>query len=421
MAEIITNVDGTSSECFYWVNNLINIDYIKIDTDLNLDFEDAMKKANKMQTSTTLFKNFMREDDTEPSILAKYFSPEATESGASFTIYRKTPEQKYYNYVCSLKDGAYQFLDYNVVNNQHYHYMAWVEVLKSETEVEYTCYEDIGDNGNVKYIGTSFDRWTICDIEESDEDGVYTKTGNLWALGLNMDNPEFSHNLSITTWDTLGKYGKVSMGSKNYDSSSFTGLLGDMKEYIIYDIPEHGELVSSTPPSSTNNLTKAKDSIDKDLRLLESNLLIKQRDLEIATIEGNEETIRQINDEIKAIHTKMEQLRISLINLEKDSSITNSNYILYQKLNKQVYRYTEKMDLRNPYARETEKLKSWKEFCANGNLKLLRDMKGHAWIVQIIDSPKNTISLGDNINQTTISFSWQEIEDVNDYSIVTIL
>lgn len=356
MAEITTNVDGTSSECFYWVNNLINVDYIKIDTDLSLDFEDAMKKVNKMQTSTTLFKNFMREDDTEPSVLAKYFSPEATESGASFTIYRKTPEQKYYNYVCSLKDGAYQFLDYNVVNNQHYHYMAWIEVFKSETEVEYICYEDISESGNAKYIGTSFDRWTICDIEESDEDGVYTKTGNLWALGLNMDNPEFSHNLSITTWDTLGKYGKVSMGSKNYESSSFTGLLGDIKEYIIYDIPGHGELVTNEVPSQFN----------------------------------------------------------------KDGSI-NSNYMLYQKFNKQVYRYTEKMDLKNPYARETEKLKSWKEFCANGNLKLLRDMKGHAWIVQIIDSPKNTISLGDNINQTTISFSWQEIEDVNDYSIVTIL
>lgn len=418
MAEIITNADGTSSGCFYFVNNLINVDYIKIDTNINLSFEQAKQKANKMQTTTTLFKNFLREDDIAPSILAKYFPPEASESGASFTIYRKTPEQKYYDYVCSLADGAYQFLDYNVVNNQYYHYMAWVEVFKSETEIEYTCYEDIEDNGNVKYIGTSFDRWTICDIEESREDGVYIKTGNLWALGLNMDNPEFSHNLSITTWDTLGKYGKVSIGSKNYESSSFTGLLGDMKEYVIYDIPQHGEVVSGTPPVEIHNLSKAKKQIDESLEHTRLSIDILEKKLENVVLDDERASIQT---DIKNLKLKQKQLEIALCDLEKQSAKTNSNYLLYQRLNKQVYRYTEKMDLKNPYARETEKLKAWKEFCSNGNLKLLRDMKGHAWIVQIIDSPKNTISLGDNINQTTISFSWQEIEDVNDYSIVTIL
>lgn len=379
-----------------------------------------------MQSSTILYKDFAREDiqtntggtNTTASTLAKYFSPEASESGATFTIYRKSPDQKYYDYVCTLDKGAYSFLDYNVVNNQYYHYMAWVEVFTSETTTEYTCYEDMEKNGNAKYIGTSFDRWTICDIEESNEDGVYTKTGNLWALGLNMDNPEFSHNLSITTWDTLGKYGKVSIGSKNYESSSFTGLLGDMEEYVIYDIPKHGELVSDTHHFEFHDLTKAKKQIEEKIDYFQVDIDRLQQYL-YNTVLGDERP--SIEQAIQNKKLEQEQLKNVLADLDKKSAQTNSNYILYQKLNKKVYRYTEKMNLKNPYARETEKLKAWKEFCSNGNLKLLRDIKGHAWIVQIIDSPKNTINLGDNINQTTISFSWQEIEDVNDYSVVAIL
>ena len=410
MAGTLMNKDGTAKECFYQVNSLINVDYIKIDTNIDLEFKDALKKSNKMLTTTVLLKNFQKEKNESPSILAKYFSPAATELKATFIIYRKTPDQKYYDYVCSLTNGAYQFLDYNIVNNQYYHYMAWIEILTNKDKVEYLCYEDVEENGNIKYIKTSFDRWTICDIEESSEDGIYIKTGNLWALGLNMDNPEFSHNLSITTWDTLGKYGKVSIGSKNYESSSFTGLLGDMKEYVIYDIPQHGELISGKPPveiHKNNYFDSKKKEINRNISLIEAhidNLYFRPNFNETA---------------YQSLVRQLEKLKKELSDLERQQK--NSNYLLYQKFNKQVYRYTEKINLKNPYARETEKLKAWKEFCANGNLKLLRDIKGHAWIVQIIDSPKNTISLGDNINQTTISFSWQEIEDVNDCSIVTIL
>jgi hypothetical protein len=36
---------------------------------------------------------------------------------------------------------------------------------------------------------------------------------------------------------------------------------------------------------------------------------------------------------------------------------------------------------KNPYALETEKLDAWLDFCTDGELKLLRDMKGNAWLV----------------------------------------
>lgn len=410
-----------ADNCYYWMNNLLKVDYIKIDTNVDLSYATALSKANKMQTSTTLFKNFFKEDNITPSIYAKYFSPEDIGSASTFVIYRKTPEQKYYDYVCTLTQGDHSFLDYNIVNNQYYHYMAWIEVFTTPTTPEYVCYEDIGENGIINYIGTSFDRWSICDIEETNEERTFIKTGNLWSLGLNMDNPELTHNLSITTWDTLGQYGKVSMGAKNYESSSFTGLLGDMKEYVIYDIPQHGEFITGTIPPERNDLTKAQENIKKDLLNTQELALETSKRIQVAEAESNVELTKKLYEMLDGYNLKISQLEVAMSNLNKESFKINSNYILYQKLNKQVYRYTEKMDTNNPYARETEKLKSWKEFCANGNLKLLRDLKGHAWIVQITESPKNSISLGDDINQTTISFSWQEIENVNDYSIIKIL
>ena len=50
--------------------------------------------------------------------------------------------------------------------------------------------------------------------------------------------------------------------------------------------------------------------------------------------------------------------------------------------------------------------------------EILRDIKGNAWLVQIIESPSYTIENASNLKQTTISFSWKEAEDINSYSII---
>ena len=352
-----------AKECFYRTNAFINVDYIKIDTAIEKTFDESLKNINSMQFTTVLQKDFNNKDIgdkfyfTPNLVQAKYFPPEPIDGeNVTYNIYRKTPFQKYYDYICTLKNGAESLLDYNVANNQYYHYMAWLEFVNDKDETEYYCYEDRDDNYNLQNLKTSFDRWSICDIEESDEEGIYNKIGNTWILGLNMQSPEISHNLSISAYDTLGKYGKISMGQKKYDSSSFTGLLGDMQEYTLYNIENHDKQITGEPPN------------------------------EFYVVDGE--------------------------------SIKNSEYLLFKMKNKPTYRYTEKINLQSPYARETEKLESWKEFCSNGNLKLLKDIKGNAWVVQIIDSPKSTIEINSNVYQTTVSFSWQEIEDISSYSIV---
>ena len=63
---------------------------------------------------------------------------------------------------------------------------------------------------------------------------LYQKTGDMWSFKYNLEGEELSHNISVSAMDTLGRYSKISTWTKNYDSSSITVLLGDMKEYKQY-------------------------------------------------------------------------------------------------------------------------------------------------------------------------------------------
>lgn len=70
---------------------------------------------------------------------------------------------------------------------------------------------------------------------------------------------------------------------------------------------------------------------------------------------------------------------------------------------------------------KTEMLKKWREFVASKNPKLLKDMKGQVWIVQIFSS-ENTVKNFYNTIPDTINFSWQQIEDAKNvviYSKIT--
>ena len=70
------------------------------------------------------------------------------------------------------------------------------------------------------------------------------------------------------------------------------------------------------------------------------------------------------------------------------------------------------------YSREIEKYLAWKEFCNDGELKLLKDVKGNAWIVQITASPESSINTQSGYAPTTITFNWTEVMSVDDISIV---
>lgn len=331
-----------SDNCHVRFNSNINVDLIKISSNTALTIDDAMKSKKQQDAYTILFSDF-----TNNKINAEYLSPDEVVTGSGFSIYKKTPDQKYYNYVCKLDGGNYQVYDYNIRNDQYYHYLVSVELPTGNGGYEYRIYENVIKEEEKpeypEYYKIKFDEWFICNIEETDTEGVYKKTGDAWTLGLNFEDETITRGLSLTSWDTLGKYNRVSIGAKQCESGSFSGLLGLMKEYTQYKY----------------------------------------------TKEGSE--------------------------------------------TKQVYQYTEKMEhydngthkwmINGPnyeYSTEMDKLNAWKAFCSDGELKLLRDIKGNAWIIQIIDQPTYNIDNKSNLKQTKISFSWQEVEDIDACSIVVV-
>ena len=324
----------------FWPSTDIN--FIKVSQDTQKTMDEAKQARSFMESNAIMVTKF-----EEGSAYARYFPPEGAQSyNSAYSVYRKTPNQNYYQYLYTLS-GNVSMLDYNLASDNYYHYMVTMETnAKNErtgdSYITYTVYENLDSNGKQTYYHTKFDTWTICNIEESTDDpNFYWKTGKTWVLGLNMGEESINKHLNINSQDTLGQFPKISMGSRNYDSMSFSGLLGRIYQYKDY---------------SFKGLNNQYGSVPK----------------------------------------------------EKDW-------------------YTEKMDYKqtdgtwgvtDPYATEMDKLKAWKEFITDGEMKLLRDMKGNAWIVQITDAVDYNINMGASGQPTVINFQWAEIKGLSNLTIV---
>ena len=100
--------------------------------------------------------------------------------------------------------------------------------------------------------------------------------------------------------------------------------------------------------------------------------------------------------------------------INKYTTINNDNTILI-KDNYNEYNSKDK------YSNNADKLEDWKNFCCNGNLKLLQDYKGNKWIVQILENPTHNINISTMQQITTISFNWAEVMGSQNISIVGLI
>lgn len=69
------------------------------------------------------------------------------------------------------------------------------------------------------------------------------------------------------------------------------------------------------------------------------------------------------------------------------------------------------------YIEPSAMLDEWNEFCANGNMKLLKDRKGNAMLVMVTGTSSQT----DDVTReqtNTITFSWVEVEDIDNITII---
>lgn len=61
----------------------------------------------------------------------------------------------------------------------------------------------------------------------------------------------------------------------------------------------------------------------------------------------------------------------------------------------------------------------WVNFCNNGNLKLLKDIRGNKYLVDIVDTPTFE-TMDETVQQaTTISFNWVEVGDTNKIAVIS--
>lgn len=210
-------------------NSNINVDVVKVSSKTSLTFSQAIAQKEKMGGKIILFDTFTEQ------VKAEYFPPLAEDRDAVYNIYRKTPDQTYYDYVCGLTAEEYAFIDYKVQANQWYHYLAAAQVPDLTEGYRYLMFENKDSNGDLSYIKMRWDNWSIQDIEDSDTENLYIKTGNTWLMNLNYVSNTVTQNTNVMSYETLGRFSKYGVGQKNYQSGTFNCLLGAMKEVYVYN------------------------------------------------------------------------------------------------------------------------------------------------------------------------------------------
>ena len=311
----------------------LNVNFLKLEqSSLSSNLQEAYRKRKVFNANSLLYNNFSEMLD------ALYFVPHSSFSSNFCSVYRREYSQPYYNYICTL-DGEIAFKDYNIHNNDNYEYLAVVGIKQPDGSYNYETYDNRDDYDEKVLTYVNWDNWSICNIEETEDTPntkIYMKTGGTWLLGLNLEGENLMQNMSANSWDTLGRYPRIAIGQKNYESSTFTGFLGRMQEVPSLDLKNQYK-------------------------------------------NGECKTTEEVNKK---------------------------------------YRYTERLNISNKYGREVEKYQAWKQFCNDGELKLLKDVKGNAWVVQIVDNPNNNIINNANNMPTTISFSWKEVLDTENISVI---
>ena len=62
-------------------------------------------------------------------------------------------------------------------------------------------------------------------------------------------------------------------------------------------------------------------------------------------------------------------------------------------------------------------MEKWNEFCSNDQLKLLKDRKGHKYIVDITSSSSNTID-ETREQATVVTIEWTQVDNADEFVII---
>lgn len=202
----------------------VNVKFIKVEKEI-LGMEQSLDKLDEVHSSTVLVTDYS--DDVN----AKYFPSSGELEGTKFSIYRKSYYQTYYDYLCTLEESQIFVKDHNIKNNEYYHYLTAAEITKTDGSKEYLAFENKDDNNTNVFINTNWDKLSICDIEETEDENIYKAVGDVWLFQGNLDAGEITQNQNIVASQTLGRFDKFYSGERNFDSGKISCLLGNVQSY----------------------------------------------------------------------------------------------------------------------------------------------------------------------------------------------
>ena len=117
-------------------------------------------------------------------------------------------------------------------------------------------------------------------------------------------------------------------------------------------------------------------------------------------------------------------------NVATDSTTQNFNKTTYQNLTQYPQISIGKLNyssgsfsglighvIKDKYEEDATLLEKWNDFCANSQMKLYKDRKGHKMIVDV-SSTSSTIADETREQATTVSVGWTQIDDADNYVII---
>lgn len=137
------------------------------------------------------------------------------------------------------------------------------------------------------------------------------------------------------------------------------------------------------------------------------------------------------DDNPTLFHADVQNIWKLYLNLESGTLTNNINKTVYQNLTRYPKISLGKQNyatgtitcllgeiVNEEYTEWAGMREQWVNFCNDGNLKLLKDIRGNKYLIDIIDTPTFD-TMDETVQQaTTISFNWIEVGDTNKIAVV---
>lgn len=423
-------------------------------------------------TKDSIVFSFVNEDMYQQSKLyAKYKSKALSRD--KFVVYRQNINDSTKQYVATIDNVTDGFYDYNIGSDEQYKYIVETNPA-DQKEVNIAAQVSLE---TAAFIKPHWNYWSICDIvkdldasAESEKD-IYRPSDTIFMMKNNINAGSIDDNLNIIQYNTLGKYGVVIQNAQKYDSGNISCMISDFA--VIQDLRHTNYVIVKDDISTVENRDNFLLSIQNNTEYTSYCFVFPNVDQTYYSYQpDNSKIIYQklnINEDGEPSFwsdyyseyyeynniTKQYDKLVAFYNpipSEKPSDWNDyQNYLQYYTkdangvyiqntnevydANTQYYKYEIPKFKNNYYYQMTvnswvpidsyytitndvEKMNAWRECLSNGKIKLLRAPNGQRWIVKV--NGNNTLDINWNTSQyiATISFNWQEIDDINKISII---